>query len=129
MKAWEAAFNAYRAVLAKQLEDAGVVSISTPYGTPVLKRRTDRRGRPDRVDEVVQRYELAREQVQAIWMCASALDVKRLLALADAGAIPQDAASALIEVKTTSWVQVTPSRPEPPTVQRMQVEATGQGNP
>ena len=54
----------------------------------------------------MRRYELSREQEQLIWMCATRLDAKELDALAEAGVLPVEAVAALIEAKTSSFVQV-----------------------
>lgn len=122
MKAWEVAYNAYLAALGKMLTDAGVRSIKTAWGTPSLRSRTDRRGRPERVPKVAARYELSPQQVQAIWMCASALDAKQIQALADDGVLPPEAADDLIEVKTFTWVVVMPAKLEPPLIERTVVD-------
>jgi len=106
IKAQEAIYNAARAALERLLLERGEQSVKTPYGTPSLRTRTVRDGRPDRVVEVVRRYELSREQEQLIWMCATRLDAKELDALAEAGVLPAEAVASLIEAKTSSFVQV-----------------------
>jgi hypothetical protein len=62
------------------------------------------------VEEIVHRYELAREQIEQIWMCAASLDAKKLDALAEAGALPADAVQSMIDEKRTSYVQVSAPR-------------------
>lgn len=118
VKAWETALNAYRAAIGRLLDDAGIDSVRTQHGAAAIRNRTNRVGRPERVPDVADRYELRREQVEAIWQCAATLDAKRLLALSEAGAIPDDAARDLIDSKTIAYVQVTAARPAPPSIER-----------
>ncbi len=105
-----AIYDAARAALLKLLTEAGERSLPTRFGTPSLRTQVRRTGQPARVAEVVQRYELSREQAELIWMCAATLDAKQLDALAEAGLLPADALADLIEVKSTSYVIVAPIR-------------------
>jgi hypothetical protein len=113
IKEAEEVLKAARAALLKLLTDEGLPSMRTPYGTASVITKTTRTGKPERVEEIVHRYELAREQIEQIWMCATALDAKKLDALAEAGALPPDAVQGMIDVKSTSYVQVTASRSSP----------------
>lgn len=106
IKEQEAVCAAAKAALAKLLDEAGLRSIKTQHGTPTVQTRIDSRGRPERVHEVAQRYELSPRQVAAIWECASALNGKQIQALAECGAIPVEAAGDLLDVKTITFVVV-----------------------
>jgi hypothetical protein len=110
IKEAQAVLDAARAALLKLLSDEGLPSIRTPYGTAALVTKVTRAGRPERVEEIVRRYELAREQAEQIWMCATALDAKKLDALVEAGALPEEAVQDMVDVKTTSYVQVSAPR-------------------
>ncbi len=118
VKLWQDAVNAYKVALGRCLTDAGLISMHTSAGVAAWRTRTLRRGRPERVEAVAARYELNREQVAAIWACASALDAKKLAALAEAGVIPHEAVDDLIEVTVSRFVVVTPARPAPPSIVR-----------
>lgn len=106
----QAVLDAARAALLKLLTDEGLDSMRTPYGTASVRTRVTRTGRPERVEEIVRRFELARDQVEQIWMCAASLDAKKLDALAEAGALPAEAVDDVIDVKSTSYVQVSAPR-------------------
>jgi hypothetical protein len=106
----QAVLDAARAALLKLLADEGLDSMRTPYGTASVRTRVTRAGKPERVEEIVRRFELAREQVEQIWMCAASLDAKKLDALAEAGALPAGAVEDMIDVKSTSYVQVSAPR-------------------
>jgi hypothetical protein len=110
IKEAEEVLKAARAALLKLLSDEGLPSMRTPYGTASVISKTTRTGKPERVDEIVRRFELARDQVEQIWMCAASLDAKKLDALAEAGALPADAVQSMIDEKRTSYVQVSAPR-------------------
>jgi hypothetical protein len=110
IKEQERTYNAARAALERLLVERGERSITTRYGTPSLRSQNRRSGRPERVVDTVRRFELSRDQEQLIWMCASALDAKELEGLVQAGLLPAEAVEDLIEVKTTTFVQVTAPR-------------------
>lgn len=103
-------YDAARKALEQMLLDRGAQSIRTPYGTPTLSTQNRRAGRPERVTEIVRRYELSRDQEQLVWMCATALDAKELDNLAQAGLLPAEAVEELIEVKTSSFLRIAPAR-------------------
>lgn len=114
--AWKATAGMYRQAIGRLLDQAGVKSMKTQYGTPGWRGRLNRKGRPERLPEVTEQYELSRDQQNAILGCASALDAKLLDALEG---VPQEAKSDLIEVSESSWVQITPPRPAPPDVEKV----------
>ncbi len=118
VRLWQDAVNAYKVALGRCLTDAGLISMHTSAGVATWRTRTLRRGRPERVEEVAARYELNREQVANIWACASALDAKKLAALAEVGVIPREAVDDLVDVTVSRFVVVTPARPAPPTIER-----------
>jgi hypothetical protein len=119
IKAWEAALNGYKHALGKLLDDEAVTSLKTGYGTPAWRTQNRTTGRPERVADVARAHELAPAQVDEIWRCATALDAKRLIALADAGAIPPSVAADLIDTKTSRFLVVTAARPPAPVVERV----------
>lgn len=110
IKEAEAVLTAARSALLKLLTDEGLPSMRTPYGTAAVITKTTRTGKPDRVEEIIDRFELAREQIEQIWMCATALDAKKLDALAEAGALPAEAVQSMIDEKRTAYVQVSAPR-------------------
>lgn len=118
VKLWQDAVTAYKRALGKCLTEAGLTSIHTAAGVAAWRTRALRRGRPERVEAVAARYELSRDQVADIWTCASALDAKKLAALAEAGVIPREAVDDLVDVTVSRFVVVTPARPAPPTIER-----------
>ncbi|MGD9894081.1 MAG: hypothetical protein AB7R89_11665 [Dehalococcoidia bacterium] len=110
IKEAEEVLKAARAALLKLLTDEDLPSMRTPYGTASVITKTTRTGKPERVEEIVHRYELAREQIEQIWMCAASLDAKKLDALAEAGALPVEAVQGMVDEKRTSYVQVSAPR-------------------
>jgi hypothetical protein len=107
IKEAQTVLDAARAALLRLLADEGLTAMRTPHGTASLRTRVTRTGRPDRVEEIVRRYELARDQVEQIWMCAATLDAKKLDALVEAGALPVEAADEIVDTRTVSYVQVS----------------------
>jgi len=113
-KAWKGIAGKYCNALGGLLTKAGVKSMRTQYGTPGHRTRVDRRGRPERLPQAVERYELSPSQQFAILGCASALDAKRLDALEG---VPTEAKEDLIDESVSSWVQISPATPMPPEVE------------
>ncbi len=103
----------------RELEKLDLKSLQTQHGRPVIRSRTTRKGKVERIDGVVERYELNRTQVALILDCASALHVIDLDKLAQMGTVPREAIEALIEEKTSEWLQVSPVLKEPPVVERV----------
>ena len=100
----------------RELEKLDLKSLQTQHGRPVIRRRVTRKGQMDRLETVARNHELTREQMEFILWCASSLDAKRLESL---DSVPREAIEALIEEKTSEWLQVSPVLKEPPVVERI----------
>ncbi len=98
----------------RELEKLDLKSLQTQHGRPVIRSRTTRKGVVERIHHVVVEYELGSEQVIDIFACASALDPKKL-----ESSLPPEVAEALIEEKTSEWLQVSPVLKEPPVVEKI----------
>lgn len=115
--AWKAASGMYKKAIGELLNQAGVKSMRTQHGTPGWRGRLTRTGRPERLPEVAKEHELSRAQENAILACAKTLDAKLLDDLEN---VPKEATRALIDESETSWVQITPSKPTPPEIEKVQ---------
>ena len=105
--------------LKRELEKLDLKSLQTQYGRPVIRSRTTRKGKPERIYRVLQDFELTAEQVDSLWHSASALDAKMLDHLADQFYVPREAIEALIEETHSEWLQVSPILKTPPVVEKV----------
>ncbi len=105
--------------LKRELEKLDLKSLQTQYGRPVIRSRTTRKGKMERLPNVSGQYELTNEQVVTILGCATSLHATQLDALAASDYIPREAIEALIEETTSEWLQVSPILKTPPVVEKV----------
>ena len=105
--------------LKRELEKLDLKSLQTQHGRPVIRSRTTRKGKVERLEGIVKKFELEREQVFAIWQSATDFEAKVLDYHAESGFIPREAIEALIEENTSEWLQVNPILKTPPVVERV----------
>ncbi len=108
--------------LKRELEKLDLKSLQTQYGRPVIRSRTTRKGKVERLGDVERDHELTRGQVIQILFCATALDPKKLDELAASPEWGRDfglAIEALIEENTSEWLQVNPVLKTPPVVEKV----------
>lgn len=130
VKAWEQAFNAYRAVLGRLLQDQQSTSLTTPVGSVAIRARTTRRATAENLRNFLEsrtgQIDVVEEML--LWRCAKELDPKRLDELASRSdwwtAV---VVGELIEETTSTWVQVSPPRPEPPVIERVKRDDKREG--
>jgi hypothetical protein len=118
IKSWEDAKRGLSFALMRRLTDAGVNKIQTEQGTAQIVNTTREKGIPERAETAAAMFELSPRQLDAIMECASALDPKKLRALADAGALPKEAVDYLIERSESSYLRISAPRPAPPQIRR-----------
>lgn len=118
-RAYKQAIVLVKLALKRELESLDLKSLQTQYGRPVIRSRTTRTGKMERVRHISGDYELTNEQVVTILGCAASLDARQLDALAEYGTVPREAIEALIEEKTSEWLQVSPILKEPPVIERV----------
>ena len=106
--------------LKRELEKLDLKSLQTQYGRPVIRSRTTRKGKVERLAQVCRDFEITVTQVEHIRQCTSTLDARMLDSLAELGTVPREAIEALIEESTSEWVQVSPILKEPPVVEKVQ---------
>lgn len=117
-RAYKQAIVLLKLALKRELERLDLRSLQTQYGRPSIRSRTTRKGRVERVVQVVGDFELSKDQVDNIYSAAIGFDAKLLDALAG-NLVPREAIEALIEETTSEWVQVSPILKEPPKVERL----------
>ncbi|KKN15054.1 hypothetical protein LCGC14_0989870 [marine sediment metagenome] len=100
----------------RELEKLDLKSLQTQHGRPVIRRRVTRRGKMERLEQIARDYELTPGQKSAILHCSSGLDAEQLDEL---HTVPREAIEALIEEKTSEWLQVSPVLKEPPVVEKI----------
>ncbi len=103
----------------RELEKLDLKSLQTQHGRPVIRSRTTRKGKVERLLRVATDFELSAEQQAFIRLTATGFDAKMLDALVETNTLPRDAIEALIEEKTSEWLQVSPVLKEPPVVERV----------
>jgi hypothetical protein len=111
-KAWEALEAMFKAALGRLLIQSDLKKMTTEYGTPGWRSRKTLRVDMDRLDDVVQEFELGPADIAAIRGCVKAYDAKAILELE----IPLGARMALTHVEEAEWVQIQPLAPQPPDV-------------
>ncbi len=116
-RAYKQAIVLLKLALKRELERLDLRSLQTQYGRPSIRSRTTRKGKVERLERVVDDFELSDAQVVAILSEATSLDAKRLDILVDADFVPRKAIEALIEETTSEWVQISPVLKEPPVVE------------
>jgi len=116
-RAYKQAIMLIKLALKRELEKLDLTSLQTQYGRPVIRSRTTRTGKVERLPDVAERFELSDEQVTIIFHSASSLDIKRL-ELTE-GLVPREAIEAIIEETHSEWLQVSPILKEPPVVERV----------
>ncbi|KKL75957.1 hypothetical protein LCGC14_2049710 [marine sediment metagenome] len=105
--------------LKRELEKLDLKSLQTQYGRPVIRSRTTRKGKVERLPRVMQEFELSKEQERNILYAASGLDAKRLESVEEANLVPREAIEALIEETRSEWLQVNPILKTPPVVEKV----------
>ena len=105
--------------LKRELEKLDLKSLQTQYGRPVIRSRTTRKGKMERLLSVSGQYELTNEQVVTILGCAASLDAKALDALTGLSPDLAPAIEALIEETHSEWLQVSPVLKEPPVIEKV----------
>lgn len=125
-RAYKQAIMLIKLALKRELETLDLKSLQTQYGRPVIRSRVTRKGMVERLAGVMAQYELSYGQAQTILTCASALDPEKLdiiaegdVSIPDEATIPREAIEALIEEKTSEWLQVSPILREPPVVEKL----------
>ena len=103
----------------RELEKLDLKSLQTQHGRPVIRSRTTRKAGIARLYKVIAKYELSKEQVEQIIACAVTFSPDGLDFLADNDIISREAIEALIEEKTSEWLQVNPVLKEPPVVEKI----------
>ena len=106
--------------LKRELEKLDLKSLQTQYGRPVIRSRTTRKGKVERVDKVADDYELGSVELALIAGCASSLSVDALEILVKDGEVSREAIEALIEETHSEWLQVSPILKTPPVVEKVQ---------
>lgn len=106
--------------LKRELEKLDLKSLQTQYGRPVIRSRTTRKGKVERLPKAVDDFELTSEQVALILRCSSALAPDELDVIAEiGGGNIRDAIEALIEETHSEWLQVNPILKTPPVVEKV----------
>ena len=118
-RAYKQAIFLLKLALKKELEGLDLKFLQTQYGRPVIRSRTTRTGKVERIQEVKESFELSVAQVNHILDAASSLDAKYLDDLAAVGTVPREAIEALIEETHSEWLQVSPVLKEPPVVEKV----------
>ncbi len=118
-RAYKQAIVLLKLALKRELEGLDLTSLQTQYGRPVIRSRTTRKGKIERVNEVRDRFELTTAQVGHVLDAASSLDAKYLENLAELGTVPREAIEALIEETHSEWLQVSPILKPPPVVEKV----------
>ena len=119
-RAYKQAIALIKLALKRELEKLDLKSLQTQYGRPVIRSRTTRKGKAERLAQVCRDFEITVTQVEHIRQCTSTLDARMLDSLAELGTVPREAIEALIEESTSEWVQVSPILKEPPVVEKVQ---------
>ena len=105
--------------LKRELEKLDLKSLQTQYGRPVIRSRTTRKGKVERLAQVIRDFEVTVAQVEHIRRCTSTLDARMLDRLAELGTVPREAIEALIEETHSEWLQVNPVLKTPPVVEKV----------
>lgn len=123
-KVWRQYAGYLKQALGRLLDDAGVDSLRTAYGTVRWVAAVTRTGRVERLPQVERDYELSREQVGMILACAKSLDADLLEGLKQSPQFAgcEDAIAALIEERTARYVRRYPARRLPPEIRREELE-------
>lgn len=134
-KVWKAYNGALKSAVGRKLDDAGLQRALTPYGAPMFRSRTTRSAPLDRLDELIEKYGLTDVDVEQLRLCATELDPKKLdeLRAAELEEIDEvrnggsyepplvDVVDELIQVRTSTWVQLMPLRQSAPVVERVEI--------
>ena len=118
-RAYKQAIVLLKLALQRELEKLDLKSLQTQYGRPVIRSRTTRKGRVERMPTVVDDFELSDQQTTHILDAATSLDAKYLDTLAEKGIVPREAIEALIEETHSEWLQVSPILKAPPVVEKI----------
>ncbi len=114
-RAYKQAIVLLKLALKRELEKLDLKSLQTQYGRPVIRTRTTRRGKVERIPNVIVSHELGVDEVIELFECASALDPQKL----EDSDLPTEVVDALIEETTSEWLQVNPVLKTPPVVERV----------
>ena len=118
-RAYKQAIVLLKLALKRELEGLDLTSLQTQYGRPVIRSRTTRKGKVERLEKVRSDFELEDVEFAAIWRSATSFDAKALDALAESGFVPREAIEALIEETHSEWLQVSPILKAPPVVEKV----------
>lgn len=118
-RAYKQAIVLLKLALKRELEKLDLKSLQTQYGRPVIRSRTTRKGKVERVAQVAADFELSEAQWVNVYTTASGFSAKALEGLATAGAVPREAIEALIEETHSEWLQVSPILKTPPVVEKI----------
>ena len=118
-RAYKQAIVLLKLALKRELEGLDLKSLQTQYGRPMIRSRTTRKGKVERIDKVAEDYELGTVERALIAGCASALSVDALEVLAEEGEVSREVIDALIEETRSEWLQVSPILKPPPVVEKV----------
>jgi len=111
-EAWAALEGMFKAGLGRKLIESDLKKMATEYGTPGWRSRKTLKVDMDRLDAVIQEFDLGISAITAIRGCVKAYDAKAIMELE----IPLGARMALTHQEEAEWVQIQPPAPQPPDV-------------
>lgn len=114
-RAYKQAIVLLKLALKRELEGLDLKSLQTQYGRPVIRTRTTRKGKVERIPNVIVSHELGVDEVIELFECASALDPQKL----EDSDLATEIVEALIEETHSEWLQVSPILEPPPVVEKL----------